>query len=295
MNTFDVSPLDGDTGSNERPTLSQAEFDLLRTHIREISGIDLDNTKTALIQSRLGPLLERYGCRTYSDLYRQSRTTAEVNDTICNAISTNETSFFRDRSVFEMIATHLIPSILNRTNHLRVWSAAASTGQEAYSIAMLAHELLADPTNYEVHIEGTDISHDAVAYASYGSYTRFEVNRGVSDTRRWRFFEPLEEGHRVVDRIRYLTHFRQLNLLAPLPAMERFDLILCRNVAIYFSRETKRSLFESLATRLAPGGILVLGATESLWQVTELFRRHEFRGLVYYSLATDDLNAVTIR
>lgn len=269
-----------------RPSLTRAEFELLRVHIQQISGIVLDDSKIKLVESRLGPLLERFECSTYTDLYVRSRSIDAIDSEICGAISTNETSFFRDPEMFRMIGEKLIPDILNNSTSLKIWSAAASTGQEAYSLCMLLREQVPNLHRYDIRIEGTDISRDAIAYASYGAYTRFEVSRGLGEARLAQHFELHERGYQIRDEARYLAHFRQLNLLGDLPFGAEFDLILCRNVAIYFDSEQKKRLFERLAQCLKPNGRLIVGSTETLWHVTDAFERDSWQGMVYYSPAS---------
>lgn len=264
--------------------LMKPEFDMLASLVRQISAISLDDGKTALMESRLHPLLDRFCCGTFADLRVRAETSEVVRREICDAITTNETSFFRDADVFRMVAEHFVPTVLNRSNRLHIWSAAASFGQEAYSLAMILREAIPDIDKCDIRIEGTDICHDATAYASYGAYSKFEVERGLDDRRLWQHFEPCGCGYRVKDELRYLAHFRQLNLMDPIPFGQEFDIIFCRNVAIYFDRETRVELFGKLARHLTPGGKLVIGSTETLWQLTDLWRREEYDGVVYYVL-----------
>lgn len=270
------------------PPLSRQEFDLLRVHIQNISGIVLDDSKMLLMASRLSPLLELFGCHNYMMLYERARSVAAVNTEICSAISTNETSFFRDAAVFDMIRDDFIPFYLNKSNSLRIWSAAASFGQEAYSINMILHETIAGIAKYDVRIEGTDISNKTVATASYGLYSAFEVSRGLDKVRLARHFDAVGKGYRIKDALRYSVHFQELNLLKSIPFGAEFDIILCRNIAIYFDKETRKKLFERLARCLKPRGRLIIGASETLWQVTDVFHRREYKGGVYYSLTKND-------
>lgn len=270
---------------NSKPLLSTQEFELLRTYIQNISGICLDDSKTILMECRLSPLLERHNCNSYMDLYQKAQYIEGLNSDICSAISTNETSFFRDHSVFEMIQDDFIPHFLNQSNSLQIFSAASSTGQESYSLSMILNETISHIHKYDIKIEGTDISNEAVAYASYGLYTQMEISRGIGTERLLKHFDLQEKSYRVKDEVRYLTHFRELNLLKSIPFGAQFDIILCRNIAIYFDRETKHRLFNELAKCLKPGGRLVIGSTETLWQVTDVFDRQEYKGVVYYTLA----------
>jgi len=267
--------------------LSTTEFDLLKKYIQDVSGICLDESKAIMMASRLSPLLERFECKTYLDLYNKATYVKDVSKHICNAISTNETSFFRDPRVFDMIKDDCIPYFLNKSSSLQIWSAAASFGQESYSLAMILQEAIRDINKYNIKIEGTDISNEAIAYASYGLYSKMEVARGIDEARLFKHFDLEERGFRVKDHLRYNVHFRELNLLGRLPFHAQFDIILCRNIAIYFDAETKKTLFNELAKCLKPNGRLIIGSTESLWQVTDTFYRQEYNGIVYYTLLKD--------
>lgn len=267
--------------------LTKTEFSLLSKYIHDISGICLDESKMIMMASRLTPLLKEFECSTYLDLYRKASYSKNISQHICNAISTNETSFFRDARVYEMIKEDFIPYFLNKSSSLQILSAASSFGQEPYSLSMILHESIQDINKYNIKIEGTDISNEAIAYASYGLYTKMEVARGIDEARLFRHFDLEERGFRIKDHIRYNVHFRELNLLEQLPFRSQFDIILCRNVAIYFDAETKKHLFDTLAKCLKPNGRLVLGSTESLWQVTDTFYRQEYKGTVYYTLTKE--------
>ena len=152
---------------------------------------------------------------------------------------------------------------------------------------MVLNEAIRDIDKYNIKIEGTDISNEAIAYASYGLYTKMEVARGIDEARLYKHFDLVEQGFRVKDHLRYNVHFRELNLLGTLPFRAQFDIILCRNIAIYFDAKTKKHLFDSLAKCLKPNGRLILGSTESLWLVTDTFYRQEYNGVVYYTLVKD--------
>ena len=265
-------------------TITATEFDLLRKFIHRVSGICLDDTKVSLVASRLLPLLEKFQCSNYMDLYNKATYANDVSRDICNAISTNETSFFRDPVFYDMIKDNFVPYFLNKSSSLQIWSAACSYGQEPYSLSMILHETIQNIQKYDIKIEATDISNNAIAYASYGMYTNMEIARGVSEQRLFRHFDQHEKGFRVKDHLRYLAHFRELNLLESLPFQAQFDIVLCRNVAIYFDLPTKKRLFDSIAKCLKPNGRLVIGSTESLWRVTDTFYRQEYNGTVYYTL-----------
>jgi chemotaxis protein methyltransferase CheR len=179
------------------------------------------------------------------------------------------TSFFRDTSPFDLLRHKIIPELIDRRARtgaagIRIWSAACSTGQELYSIAILLKELLGDTDRYGIRLLGTDISDDAVARASRAVFGPVEVSRGLSEAMRTRYFVPVTGGWQLRDEIRGMASFKKLNLMADFSALWRFDVIFCRNVAIYFSERDRISLFGRMERALEPDGCLVIGAMESL-------------------------------
>ncbi len=266
------------------------ELTLLAEYIEKASGIVLDQSKAYLIESRLGPLLEKLECANYAALNSKARTDAsgKIRTLIVDAISTNETSFFRDNHPFELLTHKLLPDHFERANGspLQIWSAASSTGQEIYSIAIVLKELLGDLSKHKIQIMGTDISDEALKAASSARYTKLELSRGLSADRLRRHFHKDDgEQWRISDELRSLAVFRKANLMEPLSGLGRFDFIFCRNVAIYFSPENRKMLFDRLADSLKMNGALLIGSTETLLGVTERLTRHDFRGKVYYEKA----------
>jgi chemotaxis protein methyltransferase CheR len=241
-------------------------------YIQEISGIHLDETKGYLVETRLGRLLPESGAANFSELFHKVKTdaTAKLRGKIIEAITTNETSFFRDVTPFDLLRHKLIPDLIDRRKAngarvpLRIWSAACSTGQEAYSTAIVLKELLGDLTRYDIRILGTDISNKAVAQASYGEYSHLELERGLPREMLIRYFTASGERWKVRDEIRGLASFRTMNLLEPFTFPSPFDIIFCRNVAIYFTEADKTRLFRNLARYLAKDGCLIIGSTESI-------------------------------
>ena len=276
------------------PTVQPGEIPDLTAVIHSLTGVVLDASKAYLINSRLGPLLAVNGIATFADLTRRLRQGLDrrLAPAVIDAITTQETYFFRDRSPFDLLRFKVLPDTFDRIaarggsgpSPLRIWSAACSTGQELYSIAMMLRDLLPDPSRWRIQLLGTDISDSAVARASYGLYNRTEIERGLSPQLRARWFQEEPAGWKIRDELRAMAAFRRINLLEPLAGMGRFDIILCRNVAIYFSAEDRRRLFEGLANQLNPGGVLMIGASESLIGVTRRFQRREYHGAVYYEL-----------
>ncbi len=241
-------------------------------YIKEICGIHLDESKGYLVETRLGSLLSEAGAANFSELFYKVRadTSSRLRGRIIEAITTNETSFFRDTSPFELLRHKLIPDLIDRRNRsslrapIRIWSAACSTGQEAYSTAIVIKELLGDLARYDIRILGTDISNKVVAQASYGEYNRLELERGLPPDSIARHFTASGDRWKVRDEIRAMASFRTMNLLEPFSFPSPFDIIFCRNVAIYFTEADKIRLFRNLARYLARDGYLIIGSTESI-------------------------------
>jgi chemotaxis protein methyltransferase CheR len=241
-------------------------------YIKEITGIHLDDSKGYLVETRLGNLLSETGAATFSELFYkvQSDSSSKLRGKIIEAITTNETSFFRDTSPFELLRNKLIPDLVDRRNRnglrtpIRIWSAACSTGQEAYSAAILLKEVLGDLSRYDIRILGTDISNKVVAQASYGEYNRIEMERGLPPETLSRHFIISGDRWKVRDEIRAMATFRTMNLLEPFSFPSPFDIVFCRNVAIYFTEVDRSRLFRNLARCMAKDGCLIIGSTESI-------------------------------
>lgn len=269
------------------------EFRLISKYIHDISGIYLESNKTYLIETRLSGILEETGCRSYGELCSKAK--SDKTDTIANkiigAISTNETLFFRDTGPFEVLQHKILPDLIDRKTPnssgllpipIRIWSAACSTGQEVYSISIVLRELLLDPSRYNIKLLGTDISDVAIARASYGKFNRFEIERGLSEQILKKYFHPNGDGWKVNDEIRAMILFKKLNLLKPFESLGKFDIIFCRNVAIYFTMEDRKKLFNRMADVLEPGGYLVIGSTESLAGICSRFEPKRHIRTIFY-------------
>ncbi len=263
-----------------------AEHLALTGYILQQTGIVLDQGKDYLLKSRLAPLLERNGWRSYSQMLHvaQSDTSGHVKQLIIDAISTNETSFFRDSRPFDLLAHKLIPEHFEReAQGLNIWSCAASTGQEVYSIAIVLKEILHHLERYRINILGTDISDEALRVASAGSYTPFQLSRGLSAMRQAKFFTRRGELMQISDELRGLASFHKVNLLNPLPFHRTFDIVFCRNVAVYFGPDNRRTLFNVVADRLKANGVMIIGSTECLAGMNDRFVRRDHKGAVYYA------------
>lgn len=261
-------------------------------YVQEISGIALDDTKAYLVETRLGRLLQEVKAASFSDLLRKTRSDAThtLRRQVLESITTNETSFFRDTAPFELLKNKLIPEILDRRSPgrprtpIRIWSAACSTGQEAYSTAIVFKELLGDLSRFDIRILGTDISNKAVAHASYAEYTRLELERGLAPEKIHQHFLPSGEKWRVRDELRALASFRTMNLLEPPSFPAPFDLIFCRNVAIYFHETDKLRLFRNLMKSMDRNSCLIVGSTESIAGLCPELEPRRYHRSVFYQL-----------
>ena len=275
--------------------LTRDEMTAWSRYVHEICGVDLDETKGYLIETRLGSLMRESGADGFSELlYRiRSDVSGALRNRVIDAITTNETSFFRDTSPFDLLQHKLLPELVDRRKAaglrpipIRVLSAACSTGQEVYSTAAILRELLGDMGNYDVRILGLDISDAAVKQASYAHYTRLELDRGMAQDRLMRHFEPVGDRWKVRDELRAMATFRRANLLEPLTVPYQFDLVFCRNVAIYFSEPDRATMYRNLLRVLARDGALIIGSTESIGGLCpELVSRRYLRA-VYYERET---------
>jgi chemotaxis protein methyltransferase CheR len=273
--------------------ITSEEIALLSKYIYAITGIDLDQKKAYLFESRLGPLAGEQGFSSYSALYYKAKTDPALERKIIDAITTKETSFFRDNGPFQLLQHKILPELIDRRTAkssgllpvpIRIWSAACSTGQEVFSIAMVLKELLPDMTKYNIKLLGTDISDSAIAQASYGQYNQFEIERGLSRDNLLKYFNPNGGSWKIKDEIRAMASFRRLNLMLPFAGLGRFDIVFCRNVAIYFSLRERKRLFNKILDVIEQDGYLVIGSTESLAGVCSRFEPKRHLRSIFYQL-----------
>jgi chemotaxis protein methyltransferase CheR len=271
--------------------IAPEELKLISQYIQTITGIYLDQSKSYLFETRLSSIAEAYGCKSYQELHLKARQepSKKIEKEIIDAITTNETLFFRDKGPFELLQHKILPEIIDLRSsqssiktRIKIWSAASSTGQELYSIAIVIKELLKDLSNYSFTLFGTDISDAAITQASYGKYNRFEIERGLERKYLEKYFTLFGDSWKIKDEIRAMVNFKKLNLMQPFTSLGKFDIIFCRNVAIYFTLEDRKKLFDKLADSLADDGYLVIGSTESLTGVCPRFipKRH-LRSIFY--------------
>jgi len=263
-------------------------------YIYAICAVSLDQSKSYLIEGRLSRLVEDSGCGSFACLVQRARSepSRALQRRIIDAITTNETLFFRDTAPFDLLRHKVLPDLIDRrartgSSRIRIWSAACSTGQEIYSIAILLKELLGDPDRYGVRLVGTDISDDAIARASRGWYNTTEIVRGLSEPLRDKYFVRARDGWQIRDEIRAMASFKHMNLMGDLSPLGKFDVIFCRNVAIYFTEADKISLFRRIERALEPGGYLVIGAMESLSGICPQFESKRHLRSVYYQVKAD--------
>jgi chemotaxis protein methyltransferase CheR len=253
--------------------MMQPGFAEVSALVRRRAGIVLTEDKSYLLETRLGPVLARFGLGSLGALGDRLRALpGEVLErAVVEALTTHESSFFRDGRPFDHLRG-ILPRLLAGKapgERLRIWSAACSTGQEAYSIAMLALELLGPAAGQRLEILGTDISGEVVARAREGLFTQFEVQRGLPIRGLMTYFAQEGTRWRIRPELRAMVRFEERNLMGDCAALGRFDLIFCRNVLIYFDSPTKTRVLEMLARQLGPEGLLYLGAAETVIGLTE--------------------------
>jgi chemotaxis protein methyltransferase CheR len=256
--------------------LPRSTFEELRQLIHRLCGLVLAEEKAYLVRHRLEPLARASGCRDFEEFCRRLRDPggAALYDSIIEAITTSETSFFRDRHPFEAFRQFFLPRVRAASPfpsgpRLRIWCAAVSTGQEPYSLAMLVRDAGLDERH--VSILATDISARVLEVAAAGAYSEREVTRGLTPGQIARHFRQEEDRWLVQEPLRRLVEFRRFNILNPLVGLGRFDAIFCRNVLIYFDEGTRRRVCQQCYDALGDDGWLVLGAAENLYGIDDRF------------------------
>jgi len=268
-------------------SISQKEFDLIRGFVEKQSGIVVDEKKRYLVETRLSRLVLESGRHSFTD-FCQYMTTAKdmaLRDKIVDAMTTNETLWFRDSTPWVAFRDRILPELAQKAKakqarRFRIWSAACSTGQEPYTVAMLIDEFHAGPKGKELppdrfEILGTDISTSAIFIAMAGRFDRIAMDRGLTD--QWRrfkdkYFEDDGRASEISPEIKKRLKFKRFNLQDSFSPLGRFDIVLLRNVAIYFSDAFKRDLFDRVANAMLPGAYLILGSAETLIGLSDRFQ-----------------------
>jgi chemotaxis protein methyltransferase CheR len=255
---------------------TDVDFRRVRELVRGTIGISLAESKRELVYGRLVRRVRHLGCGSFAEYLDCLEPGDAELEQFCNAITTNLTAFFRERHHFEFLAQAVLPALLQRnawSRRIRIWSAGCSTGEEPYSIAMVVRETLGDLGGWDLRILATDVDSNVLAQAQSGIYdaARFE---GIGNPRRERWFvaAPGGRGHEARPELKQLIAFRRLNLIEPWPMRGPFDVIFCRNVIIYFDKETQRDIVGRMAGLQREGDHLILGHSESLLNVTDRYR-----------------------
>ena len=257
--------------------MTPEDFDYLRKLLRERSGLVLSAEKQYLAESRLLPIARRNGMTTLAELVGRLRTpaAAALAIDVVEAMTTNETFFYRDKTPFEHFRDTVLPALIAaraREKRIRIWCTAASTGQEPYSLAMTLKSMAARLAGFRVDIIATDLSAEVLARARDGIYSQFEVQRGLPIQNLLTFFTQVGDRWQIAPEIRAMVQFRPLNLLKDFSALGTFDLVFCRNVLIYFDQATKIGVLNRLARQMPGDGFLALGAAETVVGLTDAFK-----------------------
>jgi chemotaxis protein methyltransferase CheR len=257
--------------------MSPEDFSFLSEFLRRRSGLLLTSHKVHLVEFHLAPVARRFGFRDVGSLLRELRIAREtLAGAVTEAMTTNDSSFFRDREVFDLLRESALPKLLKAratTKRLRIWSSACAAGQEAYSVAMILDDLKLTQAGWSIDLIATDLNSDLIARAEEGVYTQYEVQRGLEASHLEKHFTRDGESWRINDSLRRLVTFKTFNLLDSFGWLYPLDLVLCRNVLIYFDQGAKIQTIDKIADVLSPDGQLVVGQTESVSALNDAFVR----------------------
>jgi len=276
-------------------TLDARDFDLLSDLLKSRSGLVVTRDKVYLLESRLTPIARRRGHNSLPELVGELRMHANeaLLSEVTEAMTTNESFFYRDQTPFDILTKHTLPALRaarSSAKRLRIWCAAASTGQEPYSIAMLFADNPGLWADWQIDIVGTDLSTNALNRAKSGIYSQFEVQRGLPIQKLIKYFEQKGDTWQLNEPIRKMVRYGSFNLLDSMASLGQFDIVFCRNVLIYFDAPTKGKVLDAIRGQLTTDGAMFLGAAETVLGLTKAFRPvHELRGLY---VPTESLFAV---
>ena len=257
--------------------MTPQDFDYLRQLLRQRSGLVLSAEKQYLAESRLLPVARKHGLGNLAELVDKLKTAADapLGVEVVEAMTTNESFFFRDKIPFEHFRDTMMPALMAarvREKRIRIWCTACATGQEPYSLAMALKGIGPALAGWKVEIVATDISHEVLAKAQAGIYNQFEVQRGLPIQSLVKFFAQVGEAWQIAPEIRGMVQFRPLNLLNDFSSLGTFDVVFCRNVLIYFDQDTKIGVLNRIARQMPPDGYLTLGAAETVVGLTTAFK-----------------------
>ena len=269
--------------------ISDAEFHYIKNLIYQQAAIDLEPGKAYLVESRLQPIARREGFASLSDMIAKLRAQPAngLNWLVVEAMTTNETYFFRDVHPFELLKTKVLPELIKRRaaqRQINIWCAAASSGQEPYSIMMLLREHFPELSTWKINFTATDISNQMLNRCREGFYSQLEVNRGLPATLLVKYFEKISTEWKIRDDLRRAIDFRQLNLAQPWPALATMDIVFIRNVLIYFDVATKKPILARVRRLMSPDGYMFLGGAETTLNLDESFKRVQVNNSAYYQL-----------
>ncbi|MCM8539696.1 MAG: protein-glutamate O-methyltransferase CheR [Lentisphaeraceae bacterium] len=267
-------------------TITPHEIDVLAPFIAQLTGLVLDHSKAYLFETRLGPVLEKYNLDSFENLIQGIALNKSIERDTIDAITTQETLFFRDRHPFDFIQNSFFPQFFEKNGmqkELNIWSAASSTGQEIYSIGMILGNILFDLSKYNINLMGTDISEEALEKARNGIYNKFELSRGIDIKLLNKYFTKDGNNYQIREELRKMVSFKKANLLKTLPQLPKMDLVFCRNVAIYFARDDREILYNKIADQMKENAVLIISSTESLINVTDRFNQGKFKDTFYYT------------
>ncbi|MBI2688867.1 MAG: protein-glutamate O-methyltransferase CheR [Acidobacteria bacterium] len=279
------------TALAEKPNASTAitadNYSYLQRYIYQESGIVIDLGKNYLLESRLLPIVKQENLATLNDLCSLLRATASpaLKSRVVESMTTNETLFFRDPAVFGALQRHVLPQLVEArraVKRISIWSAAASSGQEAYSVAILLREMGLE--GWRIHILGTDLNQQILDKAAAGRYLQIEVNRGLPAKHLVRYFNRAGLDWQINNDIRPMVTFQRFDLRSSMHTFGPFDLVLCRNVLIYFDVETKKQILGSIRQTIAPGGLLALGAAETTINLDSAYTRVSYGQAAFYQV-----------
>ena len=257
--------------------MTVTDFEFICQILRERSGLVLTNDKAYLLESRLLPVARKWKLATFDDLVRVIRTKmdeAVVRDVV-EAMTTNESFFFRDTKPFDQFKALVLPALLKSraaSRTIRIWSAACSSGQEPYSLAMILSEMAAQLNGWKIEIVGTDLSTEILNRAKEGMYSQFEVQRGLPITMLVKYFAQIGDRWQINAKIRGMVQYKEFNLLQDPMPLGRFDVVFCRNVLIYFDQPTKTRVLNSVSKLMPEDGFLFLGGAETVLGITDKFQ-----------------------
>ncbi|TDQ84342.1 CheR-type MCP methyltransferase [Dongia mobilis] len=253
------------------------DFDFICQILKARSGLVLTNDKAYLLESRLLPVARKWKLATFDDLVRliRSKNDEAVIRDVVEAMTTNESFFFRDTKPFDQFKQICLPAMLKSragAKSLRIWSAACSSGQEAYSLAMILTEMAPQLAGWRIDIVGTDLSNEILQRAKDGMYSQFEVQRGLPITLLVKYFTQVGDRWKISDKIRQMVQYKEWNLLNDPAPLGKFDIVFCRNVLIYFDQPTKAKVLAGIAKQMPDDGYLFLGGAETVLGISDKFQ-----------------------